>query len=89
MANSHALSLMKAVSWRLVGSVTTGGVIYLFTGNSSTAVTISGIEVVSKICLFYGHERLWHWLAANVRGAKRQLPVTVPDLNVPKDLIRV
>jgi|GEM_PF-998985 uncharacterized membrane protein len=57
---SHLESLLKAVSWRILGSLTTGGLVYGFTGNWTAALSVGGIEAVGKIFLFYCHERLWH-----------------------------
>ena len=55
-------SLMKALSWRLTGSIATFLASWGFTGQVSLAASISGLEFVSKIVLFYAHERLWEHL---------------------------
>jgi uncharacterized membrane protein len=57
--DSHARSIAKAVSWRLTGSVDTFVVSYLITGNFVLAGSIAGIEFLTKIALFYLHERAW------------------------------
>ncbi len=57
---SHPRSLLKAVSWRTVGSIDTVVLGMLFThGNAKVAGSIAGTEVVTKILLFYFHERAW------------------------------
>lgn len=57
---SHPRSLLKAVSWRAVGSIDTFVLGLLFTGgDAKVAGSIAGTEVVTKILLFYGHERAW------------------------------
>jgi uncharacterized membrane protein len=58
-AESHPRSLLKAVSWRALGSIDTFVLSYLFTGNTGAAASIAGTEVFTKIILFYFHERAW------------------------------
>jgi uncharacterized membrane protein len=53
-------SLIKAVSWRLTGTVDTMVISYLVTGKMKWAFSIGGIEVFTKIALYYFHERLWN-----------------------------
>jgi uncharacterized membrane protein len=68
--DSRWRSLLKAVSWRCVGTIDTffvSFVVLTFTGategNKLHAAQISGsiagVEVVTKIVLFYLHERAW------------------------------
>lgn len=52
-------SLVKAVSWRITGSIDTFLISWIVTGQPIIALTISGIEVFTKITLFYLHERVW------------------------------
>lgn len=52
-------SFAKALSWRVTGSIDTFCLAYLFTGNVTVAVSISGAEVATKLVLYYVHERAW------------------------------
>ncbi|TXM92858.1 DUF2061 domain-containing protein [Methylobacterium sp. WL116] len=56
-------SIAKAVSWRLVGSLDTLVLSYLFTGNVAVASSIAGTETVTKTVLYDLHERGWAWFA--------------------------
>lgn len=58
-ADKPIKSMMKAVSWRIVGTVDTMLISYLITGKISLAVTIGSMEVFTKTILYYFHERLW------------------------------
>ncbi len=58
-AGSHVRCLLKAVSWRIFGTLTTMGISYLFTGKMSTALYIGLSEFLLKIGIFYVHERVW------------------------------
>jgi uncharacterized membrane protein len=60
MAEKHYRSLVKAISWRLTGSVDTLIISYLITGKLKWAFTISGVELFTKVALYYLHERIWH-----------------------------
>ena len=57
--DSHVRSLIKAVSWRVVGSADTFVLSMIVTGNAKYAISIASVEALTKIVLYYGHERLW------------------------------
>lgn len=61
---SHLRSLVKGISWRVVGTIDTMLLSYIFTGNMKIAAAIGGTEVVSKIGLYYLHERAWQRVSA-------------------------
>jgi uncharacterized membrane protein len=56
---THSRSFIKAVSWRILGSIDTFVISYIVTGKLVFAASIASIETVTKVCLFYGHERVW------------------------------
>ncbi len=58
--DSHKRSIMKAVSYRLLGSLATMLISYVLTQKVSLALGIGGLDLVSKIVLYYLHERIWH-----------------------------
>jgi len=53
------LAVLKTVSWRIVGTLDTIVISYLLTGTFEVAVQIGGVEVISKMILYYLHERAW------------------------------
>ena len=59
MADSHARSVAKAVSWRTLGTVDTFAISWLITGTAALAGGIAATEVATKVVLFYLHERAW------------------------------
>jgi len=61
--NARLRSFIKSVTWRIVGSLDTFGLSFLFTGDFSTAGLIAVAEVVTKIILYYLHERAWRRVA--------------------------
>jgi adenylylsulfate kinase len=51
--------MMKALSWRLTGTVATTLLVFAFTRRMALSVTVGGLEFVSKIVMFWLHERAW------------------------------
>ena len=56
-------SVVKAISWRTVGTIDTIIVSYFITGNLVMAASIGSIEVITKMALYYFHERAWNKLS--------------------------
>ena len=52
-------SFFKTISWRIVASLDTLLISWLITGSLSVASTIMSFEVVTKMFLYYFHERVW------------------------------
>ena len=69
-------SLAKAVSWRVTGTVDTIILSYLFTGQIKTAISIGLTEVVTKMVLYYAHERMWNRISL---GRETSVPSVVPS----------
>lgn len=59
MNESHSRSLVKGITWRMTGTVDTIVIAWLITGNIPAALKIGAVEVITKIFLFYLHERVW------------------------------
>ncbi len=59
-------STVKAVSWRAIASLDTIVLAFIYTGNLGTAVSIGGLEVLTKSLLYFIHERVWLWLPFGV-----------------------
>lgn len=56
---THFRSLAKAVSWRITGTIDTFIVSWIITGALTLATGIALTEIVTKIFLYYVHERVW------------------------------
>jgi len=56
---AHSRSFAKAVSWRALGSIDTFILSYIFTANVKAAGAIASTEVLTKMLLYYVHERAW------------------------------
>jgi uncharacterized membrane protein len=58
-ADKPIKSLMKSISWRIVGTIDTMIISYFITGKVTIALSIGSVEVFTKTILYYFHERLW------------------------------
>jgi uncharacterized membrane protein len=67
-AETHTRSVLKAVSWRTLGTLDTFAISWLMTGRAEIAGSIAGIEIITKVAWYYLHERLW----AAIRWGRRQ-----------------
>ena len=55
----HHRSLVKAVTWRITGSADTFVISFILTGRLMLASSIAATELLTKIALYYFHERVW------------------------------
>lgn len=53
-------SLLKTISWRVIGTLDTILISWLITGAMTLALSIGTIELISKMVLYFFHERLWN-----------------------------
>ena len=58
--DSRGRSLAKAFSYRLLGSASTGAMVFLFTGDARMSIGAGLLDSVVKIILYFLHERLWN-----------------------------
>tara|TARA_B100000674_G_C37203438_1_gene629369 strand:- start:268 stop:477 length:210 start_codon:yes stop_codon:yes gene_type:complete len=52
--------VLKTITWRIVGTLDTFLLSWLITGNIKIGAAIGGIEVLTKMILYYFHERAWY-----------------------------
>lgn len=66
-------SLLKAVSWRITGTLDTMVISWIITQKLTWAISIGCVEVGTKMVLYYLHERAWNRLKIG-----RILPTNTP-----------
>lgn len=59
---SRNRSIVKALSWRLIATLTTAALVYIFTKRWDFAAYVGGFEATLKLMFFYAHERIWNKL---------------------------
>lgn len=60
MSKDKLRHLLKTITWRIVGTVDTIILGYIITGNINTGLKIGGVELITKMVLYYVHERVWY-----------------------------
>ena len=58
-ADKPVKSAIKAVTWRIVGTIDTMIISYIITGKITVALSIGSVEVFTKMILYFFHERVW------------------------------
>ncbi|WP_238765133.1 DUF2061 domain-containing protein [Maribellus maritimus] len=53
-------SIVKTISWRTIGTIDTIIISWIIVGNVNFAVTIGGVELFTKMALYFLHERAWN-----------------------------
>jgi len=56
---SKIRSIVKTISWRILATLTTIGLVYIFIGDTKIAFAVGGIEVFLKMLIYFLHERVW------------------------------
>lgn len=61
LAEKPVRSIAKAISWRLLGTLDTLLVsLYVTNGELGTSSAIASIDFVTKMILYFFHERIWN-----------------------------
>ena len=57
---SNKRSIAKALTYRILSASVTFLISFTITGKLSWATAIAGMEVLTKMFLYYAHERVWN-----------------------------
>jgi len=71
MKERQLRSIVKTISWRVTATLTTAGLVYVFTGELALAAKVGLLEVLLKMLFYYLHERVW----ARVSWGRPQHPL--------------
>lgn len=52
--------LAKTISWRVIGTLDTFILSWVITGSWKIGAAIGGVEVITKMVLYFLHERIWY-----------------------------
>ena len=59
-ADSQKRTIAKTMTWRVTASLTTFIIAWILTGDLLIGASIGSIEAITKIFLYYFHERIWN-----------------------------
>jgi len=57
---SYKRHIAKSVTWRIIGTLDTILLSWFITGSLKWGVTIGGVELITKMILYFLHERAWY-----------------------------
>ena len=57
---SYKRHILKTITWRVIGTLDTMIISWAVTGSWQWGLAIGGIEVFTKMILYYIHERAWY-----------------------------
>ncbi|MCH7758836.1 DUF2061 domain-containing protein [Patescibacteria group bacterium] len=62
MQETHARSIIKGLTWRLIATTTTVILVFIFTRNLTLSLEIGILDISLKLLFYYLHERGWNML---------------------------
>ena len=59
MKEKHQRSIAKTFTWRIIATLTTVALVFLFTGELAISLGVGALDVIIKLLFYYLHERAW------------------------------
>lgn len=56
---THLRSVVKGISWRVLATMVTTFVVYVYSGELAAAAIVGSFDALAKVLLYWGHERIW------------------------------
>ena len=87
-SETHTRTVFKSISWRIIATLTTISIVFLFTKKLILSLGVGLVEVTLKILFYYLHERLWN----KVAWGKKKHPLSSFSINKslePEDLEKI
>jgi len=84
----HSRTVIKAISWRVIATLTTMIAVYIFTKEPLTSLGVGAVEVIAKITFYYLHERIWH----KIPWGKEKHPLSILPIKgeiTPEDMEKI
>ena len=86
IGDKHYRSILKGMSWRFFGTIDTMIIAFFWTGNYKAAFAIGATEVITKVGLFWLHERVWFGIKWGQLTNEPIIDTTVPIVNLNNGL---
>ncbi len=64
--------IAKTITWRFIGTMDTMLLAWIISGNPMTGLKIGFAEVITKMALYYFHERVWYKMDYGLEQRKNQ-----------------
>ncbi len=66
--------ILKTFTWRFIGTMDTVILAWLISGNAEFGLSIGGLELITKMILYYLHERTWYKIKFGLESKNRTQP---------------
>lgn len=70
MAEIYKRHIAKTITWRIIGTLDTILLSWFISGDPMIGLKIGGVEVVTKMILYYFHEKVWFKI--NIKESKKR-----------------
>lgn len=60
MREKHQRSIIKTITWRVLGTLITTSVVYILTRKFVLSLSVGGLDATLKLVFYYLHERAWN-----------------------------
>lgn len=57
---SYKRHILKTITWRIVGTIDTILLGWVISGDPTIGLSVGGAELLTKMLLYYFHERVWY-----------------------------
>lgn len=58
--SSRVRHILKTITWRIVGTIDTVLLVWIISGKIVFGLSMGALEMISKMLLYYIHERIWY-----------------------------
>jgi len=58
--NSQVIHFVKTITWRVIGTLDTIMLSWYISGSLKLGLQLGGVEIITKMVLYYLHERIWY-----------------------------
>lgn len=80
-SKGYGRTVAKTITWRTIATSDTVLIAWMFTGSFATALSIGGLEIFSKLVLYFCHERVWSRLKFGLAKPQEKL-LAIKDVAV-------
>ena len=63
--------LLKTITWRIIGTIDTMLIGWLVSGDPLVGLTIGSVEILTKMFLYFIHERVWYKIDFGTKRVKK------------------
>jgi uncharacterized membrane protein len=85
LMETRTRTIVKTISWRVIGVFITALIAWNLTGNSKLSVTVGLLDCFIKIAIFYLHERLWARVKFGYKAPDFTLPASPQPAAAPAE----